>query len=66
MFLFSSVVAVPLEVRNPRKARPVEVSPPAVDVEVGVRFLLPAFERIRVAVRAGVSSHAEPDGEYGP
>ena len=44
MFLFSSVVAVPLSVRNPRKARPVEVSPPAVDVEVGVRFLLPSSE----------------------
>lgn len=33
-------------------------------VEVGVRFLLPAFERIRVPVRAVVSSH-EPDGGRG-
>lgn len=39
------------------RARPVEV-------EVGVRFLLPAFERIRVPVRAVVSSH-EPDGGRG-
>lgn len=30
----------------------------------GVRFLLPAFERIRVPVRAVVSSH-EPDGGRG-